>query len=527
MKQQVIEAFEKALQKLGIAAQVELTPAKGHGDFATNVAMKIAKPLGVTPTQAAAKILANLEGKFIEKTEIAGPGFINIFLKGNILAQQVDNIIEQDKHFGKGKQGKFINVEYVSANPTGHLHLGHARGAAIGSSLVDILRFAGNRVDSEYYINDAGNQIDILGISVWTRYKNLFGFNIELPENSYRGVDIIECAQYLRDHIFDDKHKDSSFEDVKEEFKTQTKIYLLDIIKQHLKEYGTVIDIYSSEQAVYDEHKILPALEKLKDHSYVLDGATWLRTTDRGDDKDRVMIKSDGAFTYFTPDIAYHNIKLSRGYDELINIWGADHVGYIKRMAIALEFLGLPNDKLDILTVQLVKLMKNGEELKMSKRKGTSYTLQELVEEVGTDAGRWFMLDRSNNSEFVFNINLATSKTADNPVFTVQYTHARANQLINKSNKEAKAGVYEGKEIELINLLNKFPELVLAIANSHKVHLLPQYLLEVTRDFNSWYSNSKLIGDPREESLLALAKATKIVLANGLKLMGISAPDKM
>lgn len=527
MKTKVKNAIENSLKKIGVSVEVELTPAKGHGDFSTNVAMKLSKELKDSPTNVAAKIIANMEADFIEKAEVAGPGFINIFLKGDVLAMQVKNIIKQGEKFGSGSQGKYINVEYVSANPTGHLHLGHARGAAIGSALVNVLRFAGNKVDSEYYINDAGNQIEILGISVWTRYKNLFGFNIELPEDSYRGSDIIDCAEYLKESVFVDKYKDSDFESVKNEFKSEAKKYLLDVIKKHLKQYNVVIDLYSSEQAIYDNNMIKPALEKLKDHSYELDKALWLKTTTKGDDKDRVMIKSDGALTYFTPDIAYHNIKLARGYDELINIWGADHVGYIKRMAIALEFLGLPNDKLDILTVQLVKLMKDNEELKMSKRKGTTYTLQELIEEVGVDASRWFMLDRSSNSEFVFDINVATAKTSDNPVFTIQYTHARANQLINRSSKKTTPGNYEGAEIELINILNKFPELIDSIAKNHKVHLLPQYLMEVARSFNSWYSNSKIINSEREESLIALVKATKQVIANGLTLLGISAPEKM
>lgn len=527
MNAKVKKALEDAIKKLSVSASVELTPAKGHGDFSTNIAMKIARQLNDTPTNVAKNIVANINADFIAKSEVAGPGFINIFLKGDALASQVENIIKLGEKFGSGKQEKYINVEYVSANPTGHLHLGHARGAAIGSALVNILRFAGNKVDSEYYINDAGNQIDILGISAWTRYKNLFGYKLELPEDSYRGTDIAECAEYLKDNIFHDKHKDSEYEDVKEEFKLQARNYLLEVIKKHLREYGVVIDLYSSEKAIYDNDMIKPALKKLEKFSFNSEGATWLKTTIKGDDKDRVMVKSDGSLTYFTPDIAYHNIKLSRGYDELINIWGADHVGYIKRMAIALEFLGLPNDRLDILTVQLVKLMKDGKELKMSKRKGTSFTLQELVEEVGIDASRWFMLDRSTNSEFVFDINAAMAKTHDNHVFTVQYTHARANQLINRSNKKAKPGSYESNEIELINLLNTFPELIDLVAKNHKVHLLPQYLMEVARCFNSWYSNSKLIDSDREESLLALVTATKQVIANGLSLLGISAPEKM
>ena len=526
MKEKVITLLQETVKKLGAEVQIELTPAKGHGDFSTNIAMKLAGVLRKSPQQIAADIIENMEADFIDRAEVAGPGFINIFLKGNMYEEIVNNIISKDDNFGHGDQGKSINIEYVSANPTGHLHLGHARGAAVGSSLVNILRFAGNKVDAEYYINDAGNQIDILGISSFRRYQQHFGLDVQLPEDSYRGQDIVQTAEYLADK-FGDQYINSNYEEVAEIFKNEAKAYLLEVIKKHLALYAVEMNLYSSEQLLYKENKIQPALDKLKAYTYEKAGALWLNTTDKGDDKDRVLIKGDGKYTYFLPDIAYHDAKLSRGYDELINIWGADHIGYIQRMKVAIEYLGLAQDKVDILTVQLVKLMKDGQELKMSKRKGTSFTLEELIEEVGKDAARWFMLDRSLNSEFIFDVNEATKKTSDNPVFTVQYAHARANQLIDKSSVESKASDFNEKEVELINSLNRFPEVVLLVANTHKVNLMTKYLLELAREFNSWYSNSKAIGDPREASMIALTKAFRVVVKNGLNLLGISAPEQM
>ena len=526
MKTQVIESIKQALEKMGVTTEVELTPAKGHGDFSTNIAMKLAGQLKKAPAVIARELIENIKADFIEKAEVAGPGFINIFVSNDTHSKTVEEIIKQGTDFGKGNQGKKINVEYVSANPTGHLHLGHARGAAIGSTLVNILRFAGNKVDSEYYINDAGNQIDILGISSFVRYLQFFGKDASLPEDSYRGQDIVEAAKYLANK-FGDQYVNSDYEDVAEIFKTEAKLYLLEVIKEHLAKYGTVIDIYSSEQKLYEDNMVVKALEKLSNHTKQLDGALWLDTTSKGDDKDRVLVKQDGKYTYFAPDIAYHDIKISRGYDELINIWGADHIGYIKRMKIAIDYLGLPQEKVDILTVQLVKLFKDGQELKMSKRKGTSFTLEELIDEVGKDAARWFMVDRSINSEFVFDVNEATKKTSDNPVYTVQYSHARAHQLIQKATTEIKAGEYDEKEIELINTLTKFPEVVELVANSHKVNLLTKYIFELSKEFNSWYSNSKAVGNEREASMMALAQAVKITIANALNLLGIDAPNEM
>ena len=526
MKQKVILVLQDAIKKMGIESDVELTPAKGHGDFSTNIAMKLAGQLKNSPANIAAEIVKSIDEEFISKMEVAGPGFINIFLKGDVISSYISNIISEEENFGKGNQGKYINVEYVSANPTGHLHLGHARGASLGSTLSNILVFAGNKVDQEYYINDAGNQIDTLGVAVYTRYQQQLGSSIEMPEDTYRGEEIKDVANQLFEMV-GDKYKDVDYSEAADFFKDESKKILLEEIKNHLGLIDVKFSFYSSEQEIYDKDLIKPALEALKDNTFKEDGALWLDTMSKGDDKNRVLIKSDGKYTYLTPDIAYHKVKLERGYDELINVWGADHIGYIKRMEVALGYLGLPKDKLDVLVVQLVKLVKDGKEFKMSKRAGTSFTLKDLVEMTGKDSIRFHMVNRASTSGFDFDIDKAKEKTNDNPVFTVQYTHARANQLIEKSSVDAKAGEYTAKEVELINMLVKFPQLIETISINHKVHLLPQYLIDVSRKFNSIYATTQMIGSENEASLIALAKATKIVIANGLTLLGVSHPNKM
>lgn len=522
MKNQVIDKLKEIIKKMNVDIDVELTPSKGHGDFSTNIAMKLSSKLKDSPINIANKISKELIGGFIDNVEVASPGFINIFLKNDIFKNNIQEIIDKKNEFGKASQNKYINIEYVSANPTGFLHIGHARNAVLGSTLVNVLRFAGNKVDAEYYINDAGNQIKVLGESVRARYLQILGKEISMPKDSYAGEDI----KLVANNIYN-KHK-GDFEDKDaDEFGEIAKIMLLEIIREHLDKYNVVMDIYFSEKSLYENKLITPALEKLKDHIYEKDGAVFLDTTSHGDDKDRVLVKSDKTYTYLTPDIAYHKIKIDRGYDELINIWGADHIGYIKRMEVALGYLGLPKERLDILTVQLVKLFKDNKELKMSKRMGTTYTIIELLEEIGKDAARWFMIDRSNNSGFTFDINDAKKQSSENPVFSVQYTHARTHQLISKSSCEPKAGEYTEKEKEIINTLMKFPELVLRVANTHKAHLIPQYLLDLSNQFNSWYSNTKAIGSDNESSLIALAYAVQIVIKNGLELLGISSPIRM
>ncbi len=525
MKDQIIKAIEQALKRLHFEGEVILTQAKGHGDFATNIAMKLAKILNNNPIIIAQKIADQLKAEFIDKVEVAPPGFINIFLHKNIYGLIVQKVLNENDNYGKGNQGKYINVEYVSANPTGYLHIGHASIAALGGSLSAILKFAGNRVDQEFYINDAGNQIEMLGISTFIRYQQLCGKQIQLPSDGYHADEIIDVAKKLVIK-FENKYKNAKFADVKDIFTDFAKQYMLRKIKQHLQSFGIVMDIYYSEKTLYEQDLIKKSLKKIPS-IYEKDGATWIQTTKFGDDKDRVVIKSDKTFTYFAPDIAYHDVKLSRGYDELINIWGADHLSYALRMKIALQELGLPAEKLDILIIQMVRLIKDGKEFKMSKRSGTAFTLNDLINLVGKDAARFYLVNRSTNTKLDFDIALARKKSNDNHVFTLQYTHARANQVLQKSMISPTVGHYQEKEIEIINLISKFPDLILKIASTHRVNLLPQYLIELAQLFNSFYSNHKIIGSDREAALLALTTAVRQILATGLDLLGVNAPAKM
>lgn len=524
MDQKIIKKEIKKilLKKFNLKEEIEITKSKGYGDFSTNIAMKIAKKLNDSPLNVANKIVKNINLDIISKIEVVKPGFINIFLNEKIFLNFVEKILKKENDFGKQKQNKYINIEFVSANPTGFLHIGHARGAVLGSVLSNILKFAGNKVDNEYYINDAGNQMQMLGESIKTRYLQELGEKIELPENSYKGKDIIWVAKK-----FVNKYKDSLKKQDAKSFIEESKEILLAKIKKDLKDYGVEFDIFSSEMDIYNKKLIEKSIKKLGDCVYKKDGALWLKTKIKGDQKDRVLVKSDGTCTYLMPDLAYHDLKISRGYDELINIWGADHIGYIKRMEIAIEYLGLSSDKLDISVVQLVKLVKDNQEWKMSKRMGTSYTIEEFLKDVNLDSARWFMIDRSQNSEFTFDIDAANSNDSNNPVFYVQYSFARTNQLINKSVNKNSVGSYSAKEKELINLLNKFPKLITTISNNHKVNLLPQYLIELSSEFNSWYSITKILNNEKEAIQIKLVKAISIVLKNGLKLLGISAPKKM
>ncbi len=528
MKNKIVNAINDALSKMDIKSEIELTPSKGHGDFSTNIAMQLAGQLKDSPMNIANKIIDNIdkESNAIEKVEVAGPGFINFFMKKEVMNTIITDILEAGDDYGRGNGKDYINIEYVSANPTGYLHLGHARGAAVGSVLINVLRFFGHKVDAEYYVNDAGAQIDILGEAAYTRYLQAHGKSVEMPENTYKGQDIVWVAEQLK-NLWGDKYVETPYNEVADIFKKEAKELLLSEIDKDLKSFGVEFDMYSSEQKMYDDNLIVPALEKLQD-KYEQDGATWLKTTKYGDDKDRVLIKSDGSYTYFTPDIAFHNVKLSRGYDYIINIFGADHIGYIKRMEIALKQLGYPNALRETLVIQFVRLLKDGQELKMSKRMGTSFTLRELIEMIGKDAARFFMVNRSCDSKFDFKIELAQQKTSENPVYYIQYAHARANQILTKSEKEieTKNLVTDGAE-SLMEILAKFPELVAKIASNQKIHLLPQYLIDVARAFHSFYNAEKVIGSKTESSKLAIIKATKQVIKNGLSLLGITAPERM
>lgn len=501
------------------------------GEFTSNIALSGAKQVNKSPKELAEIIKNDFNSKELEVREIqiVGPGFINFFLSPKYYSNIVSEIIKKEHNFGKKEQtNEIINLEFVSANPTGFLHVAHARGAALGDSLANILTFGGKKVVREYYINDAGNQIDRLAISLYVRYQQLFGKEIELPEDSYVGTDIIWGARKAKE-LINDKWVNVPFNEIKDEIKEMSTKIMLDKIKEDLESLGVKFDIWFSEKSLYDQGVVEKQLKELKG-IYQKEGAIWLQTTKFGDDKDRVLLKSNGEGTYFLPDTIYHTIKASREPNivKLIDIWGADHSGYIKRMEVALELQGYKN-LLEVITLQLVRLIKDGKELKMSKRKGTSLFLSELVEQVGKDTTRFFLVNRSVNSQIDFDLDLANLKTNDNPVFIIQYAYARSHQLERKSKiKTFDSFVYEEEsEFKLINLMNKFPELIEQISENFKVNLLSQYLIDLAREYNSFYSNSRIIGSPREKDLIALSKACGNIIKIGLNLLGVSAPERM
>ena len=502
------------------------------GEYTSNIALVGAKQNHKSPQELAKLIVDAFDKKSlnIKEIQIVGPGFLNFFLSHDYYGEIVSTILKEGENFGKGQPVEdLINIEFVSANPTGFLHVAHARGAALGDSLANIISFSGKKVTREYYINDAGNQIDRLAISLYTRYQQLYDPKIELPEDSYVGIDIIWGAKEIEKQI-GSKWKNIPYEDIRDEIKALGVKIMLEKIKVDLESLGVSFDIWFSEKSLYDNKIIEKHLKTLKG-TYEKDGALWLETTKYGDDKDRVLVKSDGGGTYLLPDTVYHTIKATREANtkKLINIWGADHSGYIKRVEVAMELQGFDKSILEVIVLQLVKLVQNGQEVKMSKRKGTSLFLSELVEQVGKDTTRFFLVNRSVNSQIDFDLDLANLKTNDNPVFIVQYAYARTVQLLKKANltKFDSFNYKMQEEFNLINMLNKFPNLIQQISTNFKVNLLTQYLIDLAREYNSFYSNFRIIGNERENDLLALSKACGNIIKIGLKLIGVNAPERM
>ncbi|EFF41639.1 arginine--tRNA ligase [Mycoplasmopsis alligatoris] len=540
LKSKILEELKLIAKELNLAKEPFLIEPKTNADFSTSMAI-INKTPELNPIALAnlikEKLLTKSNELYLEEVEVAGPGFINLFLNKNYIVQAINDILKKGKNYGKGNKKGSINIEWVSANPTGYLHVGHARNAAIGSTVANICEFAGLKITREYYINDAGNQIDLLANSLFSRYQQLFNKDYPMPEECYRGEDI----QWAADQMFKryaDKFKGIKLEgQVLEVFKKDGVELFLGEIKKDLEKFGGIkFDIWFSEKSLYenDQKIIKDALAKIK-NTYQKDGATWLNTTLHGDDKDRVLVKSDGSLTYFTPDIAYHNIKYHRNNDKdtvVMNVWGADHSGYIKRMKCAMEDIGNNPDNLVVLCMQLVRLVKNGEEYKMSKRRGTSFFLREFVDLVGVDSARFILLDRTYNSKLDFDIDIAKNKTNDNPAILVQYANARAYSLLQKTtydlNKLEMKTFNSDVDQKLISTLLEFPEIIDKSADLYMTNILTQYLIKLAKDFNSWYSNSdKVIGHENEESLLALVKSTNTVLETGMKLIGITINHKM
>ncbi|MFB5664179.1 arginine--tRNA ligase [Alteribacillus sp. HJP-4] len=546
MKEEIIAAVEKA----GLASGEDIpevileTPKeKEHGDFATNMAMKLAKVARKAPRQIAEDILNHFDKSraSIKKMEIAGPGFINFFLDNRYLLDLIPNVLEAGEDYGASTfgGGKKVQVEFVSANPTGNLHLGHARGAAVGDSLCSILHTAGFDVTREYYINDAGNQILNLAYSVQARYMEALGKESDMPEDGYQGKDVQQFGKELAE-----EHGERFIQMPEKEriafFREYGLKREMEKLKQDLLDFRVPFDEWFSETSLYDDGKVKDTLELLqsKGETYDAEGAVWFKSTKYGDDKDRVLVKSDGSYTYLLPDIAYHKNKFERGFETVINIWGADHHGYIPRMQAAVQALGYSKEQLETQIIQMVNLYEHGERVKMSKRTGKAVTLRDLMEEVGIDATRYFFAMRSPDTHLDFDLDLAKSQSNENPVYYVQYAHARLCSIFRQA--EEKGVSYEPnadlspisseKEIDLLKKISEFPETVALAAAKYSPHRMTNYLHELSSVFHSFYNAERVIDSDnmtQSQARLVLAKAVQTTLQNGMKLIGVTAPEKM
>ena len=512
---------------------IETSKDPAHGDYASNIALKSSRLFGTNPRDAANKIIEKLDMSLIEKIEVAGPGFINFFMKNDSLNSVIKKIINEGDNYGRGdRKNKKINVEFVSANPTGDLHVGHARGAAIGDSISRILEFDGYDVTREYYINDAGNQIDHLGESLIERYKELLGLSFKMPEDGYHGEDVRLVAKRILDEYGD---KLLEKEDYFSFFKEKGMEFELDKIKEDLKVFNIVFDVFSSEKKIRAGGAIEKEIEYLGDNVYKDGDALVLKTTNYLDDKDRVIKKSNGEYTYFMPDIVYHVNKLSRGFDLLIDVLGADHHGYINRMKSALMMHGYSKDALEIELIQMVRMMKDGEEFKLSKRTGNGYTLRELCVDAGVDPARYFFAMRNASSHLDFDLDLAVKQSSDNPVYYAQYAHARLCSVLNIA-KDSGITVNENptlnmpSELDLVKKLSNFPDVVKTASKERAPYKITNYIHDLAEAIHAFYSECRVIDRSNLEvtsNRLGLCLASKIVMKNALGLVGVSAPSQM
>ena len=518
---------------------LEVPPSKDLGDFATNFAMQSARVFHKSPRQIAEEIRSHIAGDFLDHAEIAGPGFLNFYLKGTVLYDALRSILAAGESYGNlpAKDVPKTQVEYVSANPTGLLHVGHGRGAAAGSALVNLLRAAGYPVESEYYINDAGNQMDNLARSVNARYLELLGTECEFPEDGYHGADITETARRI---IEKDGAKYLTLPEkerlaVLKELAYKEK---LAVLKDDLAAFHVTYDKWFSERTLHPDaiQEVIAILRK-NGTIYEKDGALWLRSTDYGDDKDRVVIRDNGVPTYLAADIAYHHNKYERGFGTLINIWGADHHGYVCRVKAAMEALGHDPKQLHVLLLQMVSLYRGGELVKMSKRTGQSVTLEELIEEVGTDAARYFFLMRSLDSQLDFDLDLAKKKSNDNPVYYIQYAHARISSIFRQA-KETHLVLGAAPKLELltdeseqalIKKIMEYPEEVGRAADDCAPQRIARYSYDLAALFHSFYNKCRImgVGQPLAEARLALVTITAHVIRHSLGILGVSAPEQM
>ena len=513
-----------------------------HGDLATNLALTLAKRRRSNPRAVAEEVLRELQApaSLIAKTEIAGPGFINFWFASDTLAALHARILAEGNRYGRSSEGEGlkVNLEFVSANPTGPLHVGHGRGAALGDAIASLLHWSGHSVTREFYINDAGVQIDRLAQSLWARVQQSVGREAAIPDGGYHGLYLQENAALVLER------EGQSFADLPyEEGIKRSRELALEIQREEqdrdLADFGVRFNVMTSEQGMYHRGAVSMALELLhgRNLTYEKDGALWLRTSEFGDDLDRVLRKQDGSYTYFLPDIAYHIDKLERRFDALIDVWGADHHGYIPRVRAVLRALGFEDEKFDVVLVQLVKVVRGGEEVKMSKRAGTFVTLRDLVDEVGSDAARWFFLSRKGDSQLTFDIELAKRQTDENPIFYVQMAHARLCGIFRTAGVEPEAvtgaldlaSLPAPEDTELLKKLAELPEVVAKAAREREPHRMTTYLHELAGSVHGWYHHTRTVGEPAaiEHARLLLARAARITLANGLAVLGLSAPERI
>ena len=522
---------------------VEVPKDKSHGDFATNAAMLLTKQAKMKPRDIAQAIVDSLnkESKLIEKVEIAGPGFINFYLSQNWLYDILPVVEAQDTAYGSvdiGK-GEKVQVEFVSANPTGLLHMGNARGGALGDSLANLLKMAGYDVTKEFYINDAGNQIVNLGLSLEARYRQLLGeTGCEIPENGYHGQDIIDTAQRIVDAVGDSYLQLPEAERQEKMIATALDEKIA-AIKSGLAAFGVEYDVWFSETTLHESGAVKEVVDLLteKGMTYEKDGAIWLKTTDFGEEKDEVLIRSNGIPTYFAADIAYHKNKFDRGFKRVINIWGADHHSHVARMKRSMDAIGYNGDDLTVLLMQLVRLYQNGEVVRMSKRTGQYVTLQELIEDVGKDAARYFFIMRNPDSHLDFDLDLAKEQSSDNPVYYVQYAHARINSILKATGKAVpKAAecdltlLKEEAELELIRKIANLPTEIAYAAEQLEPYRMARYATELATLFHSFYNSCRVINEDDEaltNARLVLVNAARITLRNVLTMLGVSAPERM
>ena len=552
MKTAIQIIIHDALEKARQAGELELSPFpkivvekpkdEKMGDFSTNIAMTLARSERKNPKMIAESVVRYLKNGDLSQVEIAGPGFINLKMSHEFFLQRLKNVVKQGDDFGQTDvgQGTKVLIEFVSANPTGPLHVGHGRGAAVGDALARILKKSGYDLSTEYYINDVGNQMNFLGRSTWLRYRELLGEAIEFPDDHYRGEYIKDIANEIV------KQKGNEFLNKPEEeclpfFRKFAKDNILKGIQKDLTEFRVNFDNWSSEQSLYDDSSVEKAIEWLKGkgHIYEKDGAVWLKSSAFNDDKDRVIVKKTGEKTYFCSDIAYHQNKINRGFKKIINLMGADHHGYVPRMEAVLEAMGYDKKIFKILLIQFVSLLRAGEKVSMSTRAGEFETLKDVVSEVGVDVARYYFLMRSSDTHLDFDLELAKQETSENPVFYIQYAHARICSIFrsagekgvvwNKSNEVDLSLLVEGEEFGIIRAVLAFPEIVEKSARALEVHRISHYLLDMVSRFHGYYSRHRVISDDKALTLarLFLLDAIRITIRNGFDLMGISAPEKM